>query len=299
MKLVAVTGGLGNQMFCYAFMVRLSKGQRARLFHPFGDRSERYGHAGFQLDEVFNLRPEDKRCHPGITLFGAYWHFTRVFPKRMRPFLLRLAGMHEVRVAENFVFYPEVLQSLHRNELFMGTWQSQRFFEGAEADVRAALTFKEELLNEPTRKLREEITGCNSVSLHVRHDDYLSATYAQGFSGICTKAYYQNAIAFIKQKTVNPKLFVFSDDISWCRENLDVGSAVFVDCNHGAESWQDMYLMSCCKHNIIANSTFSWWGAWLNANPAKIVVAPDKWWNGLDDDVVPDTWTRIGSEDIF
>ena len=296
MKLVAATGGLGNQMFDYAFMVRLSKEHPARLFHPYGDKSGRYGHAGFQLEEIFSLRHEDRQQHFGTAMFGMYWHVIRVFPGKVRPLLLQVAGMNEVKVAENFVFYPEVLQSAHKNELFMGTWQSQHYFEGAEDDVRKAFTFKEDLLNEPTRQLRDVIEACNAVSLHVRRDDYLSTQYAQGFGGICTKAYYRNAMAFIQKSTESPKFFVFSDDIDWCRENLDVGDATFVDCNHGDKSWQDMYLMSRCKHNIVANSTFSWWGAWLNANPDRIVVAPDKWWNGLEDDVVPDTWIRIGGE---
>ena len=156
---------------------------------------------------------------------------------------------------------------------------------------------KEELLNEATRELRNTIENCNAASLHVRRDDYLSTTYAYGFGGICTTAYYQNAIAYMKEKTIDPAFFVFSDDINWCRENLDVEGATFVDCNHGDESWQDMFLMSKCKHNIIANSSFSWWGAWLNNNTNKIVVAPDRWWNGLKDDVVPETWIRIGRKE--
>lgn len=201
MKLVAATGGLGNQMFDYAFMVRLSKEYPARLFHPYNDKSDRYGHAGFQLDEIFALRPADKSCHFGTTLLGVYWHVIRVFPKKIRPVLLRLAGMSEVKVTENFVFYPEVLQSVHKNELFMGTWQSQRYFEGTEDEVRRAFSFKEELLNEPSRKLREAIESCNAVSLHVRRDDYLSTTYAQGFGGICTIVYYQKAIAYMKKLT--------------------------------------------------------------------------------------------------
>lgn len=297
MKLVAATGGLGNQMFDYAFMLRLSKEHPAMLFHPYGDKSKRYGHAGFQLEGVFHLRPEDLQLHWRTELFGFYWHVVRLFPKKTRPLLLRMVGVHEVKVSENFVFYPEVLQSIHKNELFMGTWQSQRYFEDAKDEVRKAFTFKKELLNDPTRQLCDAIEVCNAVSLHVRRDDYLSTTYAQGFGGICTKSYYQNAIAYMKSNTYNPKLFVFSDDIDWCRENLDIGDATFVDCNHGDESWQDMYLMSRCKHNIIANSTFSWWGAWLNSNPEKIVVAPDKWWNGLKDDVVPDEWIRIKGEE--
>ena len=297
MKLVAATGGLGNQMFDYAFMMRQAKEHKAFLFHPYGDKSGRYGHAGFQLQEIFSLRPEEQKRPFVVTLFGLYWHAIRLFPKRMRPPLLRMVGMNEVKVAENFVFYPEVLQSKRKNELFMGTWQSERYFEGAEDDIRKAFGFKEELLNEATRELRNTIENCNAASLHVRRDDYLSTTYAYGFGGICTTAYYQNAIAYMKEKTIDPAFFVFSDDINWCRENLDVEGATFVDCNHGDESWQDMFLMSKCKHNIIANSSFSWWGAWLNNNTNKIVVAPDRWWNGLKDDVVPETWIRIGRKE--
>lgn len=297
MKLVAATGGLGNQMFDYAFMLRLAQEHKAYLFHPYGDKSGRYGHAGFQLNEIFSLRTEDRKPHLAVTLFGMYWHAVRFLPKKMRPFVLKMVGVREVKVAENFVFYPEVLQPNHENELFMGTWQSQRYFEGAEDNVRKAFAFKRELLNESTRQLCDTIDGCNAVSLHVRRDDYLSTHYAQGFGGICTTSYYQNAIAYVKEKTSNPVFFMFSDDINWCRENLDVEGATFVDCNHGAESWQDMFLMSLCKHNIIANSSFSWWGAWLNSNPEKIVVAPDKWWNGLKDDVVPDEWIRIKGEE--
>lgn len=299
MKLVAATGGLGNQMFDYAFMVRLSMEHPAQLFHPYSDKSKRYGHAGFQLEEIFGLRPNDRKFHFGTSMFGVYWHCVRLFPSKARRYLLRLIGIKEIKVAENFVFYPEVLQSVHKNELFMGTWQSQRYFEGAEDEVRQAFAFKEELLNEPSRKLRETIENCNAVSLHVRRDDYLTTTYAQGFVGICTIAYYQKAINYVKEKIDHPKLFVFSDDIRWCRANLDLADATFVDCNHGDESWQDMYLMSRCKHNIVANSTFSWWGAWLNAHPEKIIVAPDRWWNGLKDDVVPDEWVRINGDAIL
>jgi len=293
MKLVAATGGLGNQMFDYAFMVRLSKEYEARLFHPYGAQSGRYGHAGFQLDEIFELRSDDHKRGLGQLLFGIYWHVIRIFPKTLRPRMLRLVGMNEVKVAENFVFYPEVFQSPHKNELFMGTWQSQHYFEGAEAELREAFTFKDVLVNERTRQIKTEIENCNSISLHVRRDDYLSSTYVQGFGGICTLSYYKKAIEYLKERIESPKLFIFSDDIAWCRENLDVSDATFVDWNHGAESWQDMYLMSCCRHNIIANSSFSWWGAWLNANPNKIVVAPCRWWNGLKDDVVPETWVKM------
>lgn len=296
MKLVAVTGGLGNQMFEYAFMVRLSKDYDARLFHPYGDQSERYGHTGYQLEKVFNLRPEDWNLDVRITVYKLFWHIIRLFPKKKRPALLKLIGVNEVKMMDNFVFYPEVFLSRHKNELFMGTWQSWRYFEGVEDEVREAFTFQEELLNEYTRKMKLDIESCNSVSLHVRRDDYLLPNYIQGFGNICTVNYYKNAIEYLKQHITRPKVFVFSDDIDWCRENLAIEDATFVEGNHGNESWQDMYLMSHCRHNIIANSTFSWWGAWLNAHPGKVVIAPARWWNGLADDVIPEMWIRISGD---
>lgn len=293
MKLVAITGGLGNQMFIYAFMVRLSQMHKSCLFHPYKDSSKKYGQEGFQLEEVFTLRPVDHKKDIGLLLFGLYWHVTRIFPKGMRSAMLALVGVKVVNVAENFVFYPEVLQSEPGGELFVGTWQSERFFQGAEQEVRKAFTFKEWLLNEKTRQLVKEIEKCESVSLHVRRGDYLSMKYTRGFGGICTQAYYLAAIKSMKDRIAKPRFFVFSDDLDWCKANLNIPDVFFVDWNRGAESWQDMYLMSKCKHNIIANSSFSWWGAWLNANPEKIVVAPKQWWNGIKDDVVPETWIRI------
>ena len=131
------------------------------------------------------------------------------------------------------------------------------------------------------------------ISIHVRRDDYLSSKYVSGFGGICTIEYYNKAVERIKEEVIDPVFYIFSDDINWCRENLKLEQGVFIDWNTGKESWQDMFLMSQCKHNIIANSSFSWWGAWLNSNSEKIVIAPRIWWNGLKDDVVPDSWIRI------
>lgn len=293
MKLVAITGGIGNQMFIYAFMVRLSQMHKAYLFHPYKDNSRKYGHTGFQLEEIFSLRLADAERPFCVSLLGWYWQVMRLFPKKIRPLLLRLIGVKEVHVDNNFVFYPKVFQSQGRNELLMGTWQSEKYFKGAEEEVLRAFAFKEELLNKKTQQLIVKLDQCESVSIHVRRDDYLSPTYVQGFGGICTKSYYSVAIEFIKERTNQPLFFVFSDDIDWCKANLDVQNAFFVDWNQGKESWQDMFLMSKCKHNIIANSSCSWWGAWLNKNPDKIVVAPEKWWNGIKDDVVPETWIRL------
>lgn len=294
MKFVGVIGGLGNQMFDYALKVRLSKENKVCLFRPYMKKSDKYGHTGYQLESVFSLRADDRQKQLGGELvFVVFWRIKALLPKIVAQALLKLMGVRIVKVPLNFVFYPEVLRPNLRNEIYMGTWQSEKYFRGVEQEVRQAFTFRETLLNDKTRLLWGKLDQCESISLHVRRDDYLLPQYAQGFGGICTIAYYKAAVEYLKERIARPVFFVFSDDIAWCQTNLGMQDATFVDWNRGNESWQDMFLMSKCRHNIIANSTFSWWGAWLNDNPDKIVIAPDKWWNGIIDDVVPDGWIRL------
>src|SRR5690606_38192956 len=128
------------------------------------------------------------------------------------------------------------------------------------------------------KELIQHIQQRNSVSLHVRRGDYLIASN-QHLGSICDNAYYEKAITYINEKTDSPLFVIFSNDIPWCKETFNNIDAIFVDWNTGNQSYIDMQLMSLCKHNIIANSSFSWWGAWLNNNPDKIVVSPNKWIN--------------------
>jgi hypothetical protein len=140
----------------------------------------------------------------------------------------------------------------------------------------------------------KNINTTTSVSIHIRRGDYLSSKFVDGFSNICTIDYYNRSIDKIKSNLDLPVFFVFSDDQEWVKQNIIIKNAFYLNHNIGKNSWQDMYLMSKCKHNIIANSSFSWWGAWLNSNNQKIVIAPKKWWNDFkQDDVVPETWVRL------
>ena len=142
------------------------------------------------------------------------------------------------------------------------------------------------------QKILDLIHETNSVSLHVRRGDYVKL---QHIHGLCDLDYYAHAIRFITEHLTNPHFFIFSDDIQWVTNNLKIGfSHTFVDINHGHDSAWDMWLMANCKHNIIANSSFSWWGAWLNQNPNKIVVAPAQWFaDGQQTDIISDDWTKI------
>ncbi|MDD3060131.1 MAG: alpha-1,2-fucosyltransferase, partial [Sulfurimonas sp.] len=146
-------------------------------------------------------------------------------------------------------------------------------------------------------KLKEEIQSSNSVSLHVRRGDYVSNKNATSYHGVSSLDYYYNAIETISKKISNPILYIFSDDIPWVRENLIVSlPIVFIENTNTDRPFEDIYLMSLCKHNIIANSTFSWWGAYLNSNLEKNVIAPKKWFNDPvinTEDLIPSSWTRI------
>ena len=296
MKYISLTGGLGNQMFIYAFCEELrARGERSSLFVQHRANSKKYGHQGYELEKIFNINPYDGFISAlGVSFLSLYSQMLRFFSVKYRADLYRIVGIHVVRVPENFIYYPEVFSFRNKHELFRGTWQSERFFEHAKETVRTAFVFNTELISSETSNIAREMNTETSVSIHIRRGDYLSPQYKDGFGGICTMDYYEKAIKMICVKNTNSHFYVFTDDKNWVKENFNLEDATYVDHNTGNNSWQDMYLMSQCKHNIIANSSFSWWGAWLNSNPDKFVIAPSKWWNQFEkDDVVPDSWIRM------
>ena len=127
----------------------------------------------------------------------------------------------------------------------------------------------------------------HSVSIHVRRGDYLSETNQKIYGRICTLDYYKKAIRYFEEKYEDVTFFVFSNDLEWAKENLEMKKSCFVDCNTEETAIYDMYLMSECRDNIIANSSFSWWGAWMNSHEEKEVIAPSKWLNTVE---VRDIW---------
>ena len=128
------------------------------------------------------------------------------------------------------------------------------------------------------------------MSVHIRRGDYLENPM---YGGICTEEYYKKAIDYIKQRVENAKFYLFSNDMPYVQDRFRGEEFVYVENNSEDKGYIDLYLMSLCKHHIIANSSFSWWGAWLNAAKSKIVVAPSIWLtNAPARDVVPDTWIR-------
>jgi len=296
MKLIVMAGGLGNQMFRYALALSLRhKGNKVSLFLPLQKESKTYGHQGFELSKLFKIEVCEGAFSRLYTWFVEIAGLTqKVFPKKYRVYIYKFIGIHIHSEPEFFKYSRCVFEEKHRNELLIGTWQSEKYFEDIRETVAKAFEFDEKLLSLKTKELSKLIGSKESVFIHIRRGDYLSAQYIEEFTGVCTTEYYSLALKYITDKVENPLYYIFTDDKEWVKAHFAVGDAVFVDFNQGVNSWQDMYLMSQCKHGIIANSTFSWWGAWLNTNPRKVVIAPKRWIKSIEqDDFVPGSWIRL------
>jgi hypothetical protein len=183
------------------------------------------------------------------------------------------------------------------NTYLDGWWQDERYFK----DIRPILLKEIELKTKPNAKNAnwlEQIKKSNSVSIHIRRGDYVTNNHTNKYHGVLPMAYYEKAVGGLAKKLgqADLQLFIFSNDMDWCKQNLKFKfPTVFVDGhNVGAE---DMRLMKHCKHNISANSTFSWWGAWLNQNPDKVIITPKVWFQHKEDNaaasIVPPGWIRL------
>jgi hypothetical protein len=283
MIIVNVKGGLGNQMFQYALYRALdSKDKKVKLdIHSY----KNYGlHNGYELPEIFNIK--DIYCtNEEMEKFSD--HQNNIF-LRIRKKLIGRKKSHVIQ--EGFSYMPSVF---HKDNIYLdGYWQSEKFFIKSSQQIRYDFTFKKEL-DEKNKSFLLKIQNKNSVSIHIRRGDYITDKL---LGNVCKIDYYKKAIEKMNKEVSNPLFVIFSDDIEWCKNNFNFINAEFVNWNKGMDSYKDMQLMSSCKHNVIANSSFSWWGAWLNNNKEKIVIAPSKWFNdeNIDTkDVIPENWIKI------
>lgn len=250
-------------------------------------------HNGYELNRVFGIEEELATIEDidslGDCRLDVYSNIRRK--------ILGFKSSHYTQ--KNFEYSPEIFG--FNNKYLDGYWQSEKFFESCKHKVISDFEFKGELC-ERNLKIKSIAEVENSISIHIRRGDYVSNPKANNLHGnICNLEYYRNAIKFFTEKITNPVFIVFSDDIEWVKDNLKISNCHFVSWNKGEYSYNDMRLMSFCKHNIIANSSFSWWGAYLNKNPKKIVVSPNKWFNDKKlntVDLIPDGWHKIDVRDI-
>lgn len=255
-------GGLGNQMFIYAFYRYLQeKGIKVILDYSFFVRNE----WTYRIEVFPNVKV--KRGEGTHSLM--YYYVMKLIELCSK--LVKRYYFED----QTILFDANICE--HKNEYVAGYFQNDFYFRDIENTIRKELSFP---FGES--KLSEQITHIEKkgyTSIHIRRKDYLELS--ESYGGICDEDYYRQAISIIHKHDPNASFLVFSDDIEWVKENMCIPNAEYVlgDWFDHYDDWYDMCLMSHCKNNIIANSSFSWWGAWLNNHQDKVVVCPSRWTN--------------------
>lgn len=278
---IRIIGGLGNQLFQYATAFSLARKLKTNM------RVDLSVAVNYQQQQP--LRLTKLNCSAFFCEKSSFVDKILLHP-RLINILPNFFQMYYIEKSQKF---DQNLLKIGNNKLLIGYFQNELYFRDCRKDLlKEFLPTKK--FNDYQRSLAKKIQETNSVSVHIRRGDYIANNKAKSFHGICKKEYFDRAINYLlAEGCINEKtnLFIFSDDIEWCKQNLGFTySTVFVDADADYPEL-DMWLMSYCKHHIISNSTFSWWGAWLNENPEKIVVAPKKWYaNGTETDIQVKTW---------
>ncbi len=279
MIIVNLKGGLGNQMFQYACGRALALRTRDEL-QIIAEGLEAANAIG-DLYRPFSLQK--------FAIAG------EVIGKNEIPLWHRLYSLFEQKVLRRFYVHFEPSLFSKKGTVYLnGYFQSEKYFADYADTIRRELRIQDPLGAAAADTASIVTNDDVSVSLHVRRGDYV--THPE-FGGIADVSYYQRAVAKMQQRVPHAHFYVFSDDIEWCRNNLALPKdAVFVSGTE-MQDYEELHLMSLCRHNIIANSSFSWWGAWLNANPDKIIIAPSRWAHGKKEkdfrDIIPERWIRV------
>lgn len=280
MIIINLKGGLGNQMFQYATGRAISiKNKTQFKLDISGYNNEKYLKSetpreyelkDFNIEESIASVKEIKKLKYPLGIISKGWRFFRA--KALR---------------QNFQdYYPKILKK--ENYYLDGFWQSEKNF----------LEIRDILLKEFSLKTPLTINpGPNSLSIHVRHGDYLTNKKTNSYHGVLDIRYYKSAYNFIKEKTNISTVYIFTDDVKWAKENLNfISEETIFASNLNYKNSEEIILMSKCDYNIIANSSFSWWGAWLNQKSDKIVIAPKTWFKKGDKkhpNIAPKSWIRI------
>ena len=298
MIVIRLMGGLGNQLFQYAAGRRLAQVRQVplKLDLSYYNQSENmgpdstlrsYSLCHFNIKEQW-VSPEELGRFPYV------WQ--RLLPARLFEAIQKRlpAGMRSFYSQAGIGFESEVFD-LGDHVYLSGYWQSWRYFCDIQDIIRNEFSLREPLHPE-SQMLAQEIGAKTSVALHIRRGDYVTNPIIHQVHGICSLDYYRKAINLFIEQVPNPHFYVFSDEPAWAAQNLMIDCPVTYMNRNGIErDYEDLYLMSLCQHFIIANSSFSWWAAWLSSNLNKIVVAPQKWFAERADpvDLLPEKWLRI------
>lgn len=293
MVIVQLKGGLGNQLFQYAIGREIACRNGAELkldvsiFETCGLRSYRLNH--FNIIEEFASQENIQRLNPGRSQPFA-WVNSQV-KRRLLPY------WRQSTIIERCSTFDQDVLKAGKDTYLIGYWQSERYFVGIANLIRNEFTLKENPDGQNQRVLAS-IEQSNSVSIHIRRGDYVTSPEANQVHGVLGLEYYGGAVDFIASKVSQPQFFVFSDDMAWVKLHLKTSfPMVFVEHNDYLRDYEDLRLISHCKYHIIANSSFSWWGAWLSNFPNKIVIAPQRWFAQDEIDVsssrCPPSWVLL------
>ena len=301
-KIVKIIGGLGNQMFQYAFYRYLKlKGYNARIdISAFRNYQLHYG---FELQRIFKLdtsEAEAKQADLDAVIDQAPLFKVRKIVDR------KLFGASNKLVKDSHwvepnysAYYPEA--AFQDKSYLEGYWQNDAYLNDQRDELLHLYHWQN--ISPRNQELIAKMQTENAISVHIRRLDsphsikqFMYMARLRLVWRVASTRYYKRAISYFKTKVEQPVFYVFTDNIEWFKKNLAIAdNMTLVDWNRGQESNQDMLLMSQCKHNIISMSSFSWWGAWLNKNQDKIVVAPKKWAVRFKQElgIIPKTWIRL------
>lgn len=300
MKIVNIIGGLGNQMFQYAFAVALKnaypeecvKIDTQHFRFPFIKKfkGNNFYHNGFEIYKVFP-HADIKEASPGDLIKISYFLPNYILSRVARR-LFPIKKTEYILPAEKYFYYQEDAFRKTGDCYYEGVWSSIKYYQGIKKELQEQFAFGTP--NEYNTKMMNNILGTNAVAMHVRRGDYVNAS---NFKDICTFDYYKKAIQTVIELESNPVFYIFSNDIEWCKQNIEPllngYKSMYVSGNHGKDSSWDMFLMGHCKSQILANSSFSWWSAFLNKRATHIIV-PSRWINRSDNvEMYDESWIKI------
>ncbi|MBD1386775.1 alpha-1,2-fucosyltransferase [Mucilaginibacter rigui] len=286
MIIVKLQGGLGNQMFQYAAAAGLNKGKICldlSFLRKHNKSTPTFTARKFELAVFPNLKANLVNRLVSKTL-DSRKVIHRLIKKMLFPGLTTITDATENKQAAG--------QRIGHKTIYLdGYFQNENNFKHIRQELLKRFEFP--VLKGPALTWSKKIQiDDNSVSIHVRRSDYLKP-HVNNFHGVLPLSYYQKAKSIIAGKIKAPQYYIFSDDPEWCAANFSFPDNPALIIKNTSNAWEDMCLMSQCKHHIIANSSYSWWAAWLNQNENKIVIAPDKWFVQEPADIVPETWIKI------
>ena len=300
--IVTLRGGLGNQMFQYALGRRLSFYYRVPFkLDKFHLRTNFFNFLGVTTLRKYALG--NFNIHAKIARYQDLPFLSKVPSTRFTVWLNELNKILNPQsrqvIREMPYSYSQNIKNILRagnNVCLDGFWNNEGYFKEIESVIRRDFSLKVKM-SIRAMKLAKRISRTNSVSIHVRRKDYVTNLNTRRFHRICGLDYYYASIRRIAKQISSPYFFIFSDDIDWVRENLQIKYPVTLVDHFGSDA-EELILMSLCKHNIIANSSFSWWGAWLNRNRQKIVLAPKRWFRKkrAESGIVPQTWIKVEND---